>query len=208
VLHVGGVLGRNHHVDDAGRLVVDVFDRNLRLRIRAQPLGQLASLADAGEFAAETVGEHDGRRHQLRRLVAGVAEHDALIAGSLFLVLLAGRALGIHPLGDVRALDGQVVRDENLVGVEDVVAVRVADPPHGIADDLADVNHLVDRLGGAFLQVLQLGNGDFPANHDHVALHEGFAGHAALGIVSQAGVEDGVRNGVGNFVRMAFADGL
>jgi len=58
-----------------------------------QPLGQL-------------VRQHDGRRHQLRRLVAGVAEHHALIARALLVVGID--AMAIHPLGDVRrlALDG------------------------------------------------------------------------------------------------------
>ena len=53
-----------------------------------------------------------------------------------------------------------------------------------------------------------LRDGDFTADDDDVALHEGFAGHAALRIDREAGVEDGVGNGVGNFVRMAFADGF
>jgi hypothetical protein len=41
----------------------------------------------------------DRRRHQLRRLAAGIAEHDALVAGAL--VLVAG---GVDALGDVGRL--------------------------------------------------------------------------------------------------------
>ena len=35
-----------------------------------------------------------------------------------------------------------------------------------------------------------------------------FAGHAAHGIQCQASIQDGVGNGVANFVRVAFADGF
>ena len=44
------------------------------------------------------------RRHQLGRLVAGEAEHDALVAGALVLV-----ARGVDALGDVRGLPVQMI---------------------------------------------------------------------------------------------------
>ena len=54
---------------------------------------------------------------------------------------------------------------------------------------------------------LRLGR-DFAADDDDVALDVGLAGHAAAFVLREAGVEDGVGNGVGNLVRMAFADGF
>jgi hypothetical protein len=172
-------------------LAIDVFHGDLRLGIRAQPLGELAGLADAGQLAAEAVGEHDRRGHQLRRLIAGVAEHDALVAGSLLGVLLAFRLLGVHALGDVRRLGGEVVVDENPVGVEHIVVVHIADAAHRVADDFLDVDHRADRLLADFR------DGDLTADDHDVAFHEGLAGHAALRIHREAGVEDGVGNGVG-----------
>ena len=56
---------------------------------------------------------------------------------------------------------------------------------------------------------IELGlGGDFAADHDQVALGVGLAGHAAARVLRQAGVQHGIGNGVADFVRMAFADGL
>jgi hypothetical protein len=84
VAHVSSVLGGDDDVHDAGRLAIDVFDGDLGLGVRAQPLGKLASLADAGQLTAEAVGEHDRRGHELGRFIAGVTKHDALVASALF----------------------------------------------------------------------------------------------------------------------------
>ena len=43
---------------------------------------------------------------------------------------------------------------------------------------------------------------------DDVGLHIGFAGDAAELVLRERGVQHGVGNGVGDLVRMAFADGL
>ena len=45
---------------------------------------------------------HDRRGHQFRRFIAGVAKHQALVAGALLGGLLAFGGAGIHALGDVR----------------------------------------------------------------------------------------------------------
>ena len=202
VRHARRMLGGNHHIDDAGRPAIDIFDRNLRFSIRAQPLGEFASLANAGQFTAEAMREHDRCRHQLRSLVTSVTKHDALVARTLLPGFLACRLLRIHALGDVRRLGGQVVVDENLVSVEHIVVVRVADAAHRVTNHLLDVDHRSDRL------LTNFRNGDFTAHDHHIALHKGFAGHAAFGIDREAGVENCVGNRVANFVRMTFANGF
>ena len=53
---------------------------------------------------AELVREHDRRGHQFRRLVAGVAEHQALVAGALLGGLLAFGLARVHALRDVGRL--------------------------------------------------------------------------------------------------------
>ena len=58
-------------------------------------------LADRGELPRERVGVVDGRRHELGRLVGGVAEHQALVAGALLLVQAVAL---VHALRDVGAL--------------------------------------------------------------------------------------------------------
>ena len=76
--------------------------------------------------AGDGVRVLDGRRHELRRLVAGVAEHHALVAG----------AARVDALADVGRL--LVDRDQHAAGVavEAHLAVGVADvasPPRGRA---------------------------------------------------------------------------
>ena len=78
------VLGRDQHALDLDRrpvavLVELVAHRDLRLAVGPQVV-ERAVLAHLGEAAGEPVREHDRERHQLGRLVDGVAEHHALVA--------------------------------------------------------------------------------------------------------------------------------
>ena len=50
--------------------------------------------------------------------------------------------------------------------------------------------------------------GDFSGDDDQAGGGESFAGDAAGGVFGEAGVEDGVRNLVGDLIGMAFGDGL
>ena len=188
-----GVLRGDDHGGDFFRLAVDIAHGDLRLRVGAEP-GGFAALADLGQFAAETVGEHDRCGHQLRCLVAGVAEHEALVAGALLGGLFTSGFLGVNALRDVLALLGDRFGDDHFVGVENVVVVDVADFPDGLTHDLFEIEFGVGR--------------DFTGQHYHVAFDQRFAGHAAFFVLAQAGVEDGVGNGVANFVGVAFADRL
>ena len=92
-----------------------------------------------GQLAAEAVREHDRRRHQLGRLVAGVAEHQALVAGALLGGLLALGLARVDALRDVGRLLRHQQVDEHLVGVEHVVVVDVADLADRLARDLLEV---------------------------------------------------------------------
>ena len=61
----------------------------------------------------------------------------------------------------------------------------------------------------AMCDEIELGLGrDFAADDDDVGLGVGFAGDAAELVLREAGVQHGIGNGVGDLVRMAFADGL
>jgi hypothetical protein len=61
-----------------------VLDRHLALGIRAEHAA-FARFAGVGEQLQDLVGIVERRRHELRRLAAGIAEHDALIARALIL---------------------------------------------------------------------------------------------------------------------------
>ena len=193
VLHVRRVLRRDHHVGDAHRLVVDILHRDLALGVGPQPFDR-PGLANAGQLAPKLVREHDRRRHQFRRLVRRVAEHQSLVARPLLGRLLAFRRAGIHALRDVRALRGDRVQDQHPVRVKHVVVMRVADLADGLAGDRVEIQ-------------LRLGR-DLAAHHHQVALGVGLAGHAAARVLRQAGVQHRIGNGIAHFVRVAFADGL
>jgi len=94
-------------------------------------------------------------RHVLRGLVAGVAEHQALIARALIEV----EALAfVHALRDVLRLLTVLDEHGRTVGVEADLRVGVADALDGLARDARIVH---PRVGG-----------DLACKHDEVVLHE------------------------------------
>ena len=97
------VLGGDHHGVDPPGLAVLVLDRDLALAVGPQP-GEPSGLAELRQPDRQLVGQLDRHGHQIRRLVAGKAEHQALVAGALLLV--QALALG-DALRDVRALLAQ-----------------------------------------------------------------------------------------------------
>src|SRR6218665_1774552 len=126
------VLGREHHGVDAVGLAVHIAQRDLALGVRAQK-GQAPVLAQLGLALDEAVRVVDRRGHQLGRFVAGVAEHQALVAGAGVQMVVAGM---VHALGDVVAL--LVVGHEHgaALVVDAVVGVVIADAPDGVARHL------------------------------------------------------------------------
>ena len=84
--HVGRVLRRDDDRVDAHRLVAVVLDRDLALAVGPQPV-DFALLAGFGQPVEDAVRQRDRQRHQLGRVVAGVAEHQALVAGADVLAL-------------------------------------------------------------------------------------------------------------------------
>src|SRR5690625_2660872 len=99
------MLGREHNGRHTHRLVTLVGDRYLRLAVGAQ-VGEGAMLAYLGEAMRQPVREGDGQGHQLVRLVAGVAEHDPLVAGAgeVEVVVALGLSRLVYALSDVGRL--------------------------------------------------------------------------------------------------------
>ena len=175
-----GVLARDDDGVDAGRLaVLVVLHRDLALAVGTQ-VGELAVLANDGELTGELVGQRDGRGHQLRGFVGGIAEHHALVAG----------AAGVNALGNVARLLVDRRDHRAGVGVETVEGVVVSDG----GDDAAYQALEIDvGLGGDF------------AGDDHQAGRgQRLRRYAAVGILFEAGVQNGIGNLVGNFVGMTF----
>ena len=193
------VLGGDQHGLEGDRAAVLVGHRDLGLAVGAQ-VGQGADPAHLGQALRQPVGQPDGERHQVGRLVAGVAEHHPLVAGTLGvqLVLAAGARPDLERLVDALADVGRLLveRDDDAAGVA-VDAVRVVvvpDVEHGLADQLGDVDV---RRGG-----------DLTGDEHQPGGQQGLAGHPAVGIVGQQCVQDRVRDLVGHLVGVPFGHGL
>ena len=179
------MLGGDHHRVHAGGLAAFVIlYGDLGLTVGTQ-IGQQTLLAHVGQALGHLVGQRDGQGHQLRRLVAGVAEHHALIAGAVVQLVVAG-LLGfqrlVHAQRDIAGLLVDVGDNGAGVAVKAIGGVVVAD----IAD------HLAGNLGNVHIA----GGGDLAHNVDKARGSGGLAGHAAIGIL----LEDGVQNGVADLV--------
>ncbi len=96
--HQGEHVGRGHALVDmlvrddnlggGDGFAVTIGDGHLALRVGAET-GLLATVASLGQEPQDAVRIVERCRHEFRRLVTGIAEHDALIAGALVL-LFAG----------------------------------------------------------------------------------------------------------------------
>jgi len=100
--------------------------------------------------------EEDGHRHVARRLVAGIAEHQALVAGALVEIALvdAARDIGrLLPVGDEHRAGRGVEADRRIVIADalDGVARHLVVMDARVGGDLAGEHHQVvldQRLGG------------------------------------------------------------
>ena len=87
------MLGGDHHRVHTDGAVALVLHRHLALAVGAQVIQQ-AALAHLGQAAGQLVGQADGQGHPLGGLVAGIAEHHALVAGAAHLVVGAQGDVG------------------------------------------------------------------------------------------------------------------
>ena len=193
-----GVLAGDHDGLDRDRPVAVVPDGDLGLAVRTQ-VRQLAALADLGEPLGQPVGEPDRRRHVGRGLIAGVAEHEALVPGALeIVVVLLAAFAGLERVedaaGDVVGLlaDGD---GHTAAGAVEAVGRRVvADAQDGLADNLRDLDVGV--------------RGDLAGHVDQAGGGHGLHGHTGLRILGQQGVQDRITDLVTDLVRVAFGDRL
>ena len=181
------MLGRDHHGCRPHRRAVHVFERHLAFRIRAQA-GLGARMAGLGERLQNGMGEMDRGRHQHLGLAAGVAEHQALVAGTLVLV-----ASGVDALGDVRRLAVHVDLHLGLLPVKPLLLV--ANLTHAGARDL-----FYHRVGD------RVGSPHFAGEHDAVGGAKGFDGDARMGVGAEKFVDHGVGDSVADLVGMAFGN--
>src|SRR5690606_11692057 len=186
-----GVLGGEHDSNALRRLAILVTHRHLDLCIGSERLF-LSRMPRIGQQLEDTVRELDRRRHQFRRLVARIAEHDALVAGALFLV-----ARSVDALRDVFGLAVQQHLDVGSLPVESLLGVAdVADGHAGVVGD-----EIARDLVGAAV---------FAGDDDTVGRGKRFSGAAQrpdIQSLLEGGtvveIDDLVGNPVADLVRMA-----
>ena len=84
------VLGRDDDgVDALGNAFIAILHGNLALGVRTQVGHLFALLADVGQCAHDEVSQVERDGHIALRLVGGVTEHHTLVAGTLFVLILA-----------------------------------------------------------------------------------------------------------------------
>ena len=187
---VGVVLRADHDgVDALGLAPVAVLHRHLALGVGTQVAHLLALAAYLRQLHQDDVRQRDGQRHQLLGLAAGIAEHHALVAGTLVALGLAADA---HI--DVLALLVDGAEHTAALGLELVLALGVAylayDVAHGCLHvDIAVAGHLA-------------------ANDSQAGGYQRLAGHMALRVVAQKLVQQSIADLVGHLVGMALADTL
>ena len=127
------MLGRNDNRRETDGAAVFVFDGHLAFAVGTEPV-DLAPLAALGEPVDDAMSKGDRHRHVFGRLIAGVAEHQPLVAGPV----------AINPHGNVAALAVQGQKHANRFGTKTQLVPGVAD----IGDDLADELGVVDFGAG------------------------------------------------------------
>ena len=178
------VLGGEYDGINAGDFVVFVAEGDLRFRIRTQPR-QHAIAAHLRLPLDEAVRVHNGRRHQRRRFVAGVAEHQSLVACPLFAFFFA-----VNALCDVGRLLADGVENAASGAVKANVGAVVADIDYGLAYQI--------------FQIDPGGSRHLTGEDDHAGFNQRFAGDAGVFVLGDDGVQDCIGNLVGDFVRMPF----
>ena len=194
-----GVLGGDDQLGHRHGPAVLIGQGDLALGVGLQE-GHLARVPGGGQPAQDLVGILQGRRHQGGGLVAGVAEHDPLVAGAF--VLGVG---GVDALGDVAGLAMQVTGVLRLLPVEALLFVadvldRGPHPRLQRGDHFAGEGLVLGLVGAG------TGGADLSGQDDPVGGDQGLAGHAGLGIGGDEGVHHGVGDAVGDLVRMAFGN--
>ena len=188
--------GQHHSVHPNGLAALVILHGDLSLAVGAQIVHQ-ALLAHVRQTLGHFLRNGDGQRHQLRRFVAGIAEHHALVAGAVVQLGIAA-ALGlqalVHAQGDVTALLVDVGDNGAGVSVKAVFGAVIADVQHHLTGDLGDVHIAV--------------GGDLAHNVDQARRSAGLAGHAAVGILFQNGVQHGIGDLVADLVGMPLGDGF
>ena len=180
------VLGGNHNSINALRDTgIAILHCHLAFRIWSEIRHHLALLANLGKGAHQQMGQVERHRHQTLRLVGGIAEHHALVACTLILIVLT-----VNTTVDILALLVNGSQNTTRITVKLVFGLRIA--------------YLLDGIAGNRLQV-DINLTAHLAHDDHLSgSNKRLTGHAGMVVVSQKLVENGVAYLVSHLIGMTF----
>src|SRR5208282_5341961 len=157
----GKMLCGNNDGADVDRPSVFVAHGDLRLPIRPKPWKSSAT-SILRQTACESMSQENRKRHEFRRLVGRVSEHDALIPSPL----LVGWILGhIHALRNLESLRCYKLLNAKRFGVKCLRGLCVANDSYGLTNNLFMVN--------------SSRRSDLPGQNHRIALAENLAGDPA-----------------------------
>ena len=182
--------GQNHSRDAQRcvlviRFVYGILDRDLCLAVGADAVDGVGHAGQCQQ-AGQAMRQHHRQRHKLRRFLAGVADHNALIA----------RAECVRVGVVQRYIDR--ARDVGTLRVQPAVDLKrfrvIPDAAHNIP---RDVEHI--RLHS---------RADLARDHDMPAGGQRLARDTGGGVNGKAGVQDVIGNKVAQFVGVALGNGF
>ena len=181
--------GEHHGIDALGAPIF-VPQGDLRLGVGTQP--RHASITAQKRLPLyQAMRKINRRGHQYRRLIAGIAKHQPLVARPLIEVVILG---GVHPLGDIRAL--------LVIGHEHGTAL-VINAVIGVV-----VPNVLNRLAGD-LNVINVGLGrDLASEHHQTRVTQSLCRDAGPRVLGQDSIEHSIGDLVRDLVRVAFGDRL
>ena len=191
------VLCGNDHGIHASRLIVNVFYGDLSLAIRAQ-IGESAILTQIGQLFAQGVGQSDRQRHQLGGLVAGITEHNALVAGTDLVIGILGTGAALNSVVDTHGDVGGLLIDSGHHRTGGIVKISL----FAVIADIFD--HAASNRGN----IHDRGGGDLAHDHHHAGGAGSLAGYVGVRILREDRVQHGVGNLITDLVGMAFGYGL
>ena len=193
---VGSMLGRHDQRRGPHRDLVLIGERNLALGVGFEERRR-ARMPVGGHALEDLVRVMQRRGHQRRRLIAGIAEHDALVAGALILV-----AAGIDTLRDMRRLRVEMVLEVQVLPVE--AALLIADMLDRRAHRGLD---FLERAGRPVACGIDHARAPHLARqHDEVGGGQRLARDARFGVLGEEQIDDRVRNLVGDLIGMPLRD--
>ena len=133
----------------------------------------IAGMPYLREHLQQPMRQRQGQRHILRRILASIAEHHALVSGALGHLILAN-----HAAVDIRTLLVDRRNDAAGIRVEAVLGLSVADAGDGLARNLFNID-----IGT---------RGNLAANNHKPGRAKRFAGDLGLRILAQELIKNGI----------------